>query len=80
MSDKSNWPKWVRDDGSVVSCTEKVKVMTENFDELKQIAQDALEDGLLMEVSEAQMRKALHQLVDELINPYPSNKANNENE
>jgi hypothetical protein len=69
-SEKSTWPKWVRDDNSVVSCTEKVKVMTENFDELKQIAQDALEDGLLMEVSETQMRKALHQLVDDLINPY----------
>jgi hypothetical protein len=69
-SEKSVWPKWVRDDESVVSCTEKVKVMTENFDELKQIAQDALEDGLLMEVSETQMRKALHQLVDDLINPY----------
>ena len=69
-SEKSSWPKWVRDDESVVSCTEKVKVMTENFDELKQIAQDALEDGLLMEVSETQMRKALHQLVDDLINPY----------
>ena len=68
--DKSPWPKWLRDDGSVVSCTEKVKVMTENFDELKQIAQDALEDGLLMEVSEAQMREALHKLVDQLINPY----------
>ena len=68
MSNK--WPKWVRDDQSVVSCTEKVKVMTENFDEIKQIAQDALEDGLLMEVSEQQMRDALHQLVDSLVNPY----------
>jgi hypothetical protein len=68
MSEK--WPKWVRDDGSVVSCTEKVKVMTENFDEIKQIAQDALEDGLLMEVSEEQMRVALHALVDQLMNPY----------
>jgi hypothetical protein len=66
----NEWPKWVRDDGSVVSCTEKVKVMSENFDELKQIAQDALEDGLLMEVSEEQMRKALHELVDTLVNPY----------
>lgn len=66
----SKWPKWVRDDHSVVSCTEKVKVMTENFDEIKQIAQDALEDGLLMEVSEQQMREALHKLVDSLVNPY----------
>lgn len=68
--DKTTWPKWLRDDQSVVSCTEKVKVMTENFDEIKQIAQDALEDGLLMEVSEQQMRDALHQLVDSLVNPY----------
>ena len=75
-TDKSNWPKWVRDDNSVVSCTEKVKVMTENFDELKQMAQDALEDGLLMEVSEAQMREALHALVDDLINPYQPNDSN----
>jgi hypothetical protein len=66
----NEWPKWLRDDSSVVSCTEKVKVMTENFDEIKQIAQDAFEDGLLMEVSEAQMREALHALVDSLINPY----------
>lgn len=69
-TNKPTWPKWVRDDQSVVSCTEKVKVMTENFDEIKQIAQDALEDGLLMEVSEQQMRDALHQLVDSLVNPY----------
>ncbi|CAN1542537.1 hypothetical protein MCEKH45_01857 [Methylophilaceae bacterium] len=66
----TTWPKWFRDDHSVVSCTEKVKVMNENFDELKQIAQDALEDGLLMEVSESQMREALHQLIESLINPY----------
>ena len=68
--DNQAWPKWVRDDQSVVSCTEKVKVMTETFDEIKQIAQDALEDGLLMEVSEQQMRDALHALVDSLVNPY----------
>ena len=67
---KITWPKWLRDDHSVVSCTEKVKVMNENFDELKQIAQDVLEDGLLMEVSESQMREALHQLVESLVNPY----------
>jgi hypothetical protein len=67
---KSTWPKWLRDDDSIVACTEKIKVMNENFDEIKQIAQDALEDGLLMEVSETQMRSALHKLIDDLINPY----------
>ena len=63
-------PIWVRDDASIVACTEKIKVMRENFDEIRQIAQDALEDGLLMEVSEAQMREALHLLIDMLVNPY----------
>jgi hypothetical protein len=66
-------PTWVRDDASIVACTEKIKVMKENFEEIRQIAQDALEDGLLMEVSEAQMREALHQLVDTLVNPYQKN-------
>ena len=63
-------PIWLREDGSIVSCVEKVKVMRENFEEIQQIAQDALEDGLLLEVSEAQMREALHKLVDNLVNPY----------
>ncbi|NOU25316.1 MAG: hypothetical protein HOO90_07245 [Methylotenera sp.] len=70
---KAAWPKWLRDDKTVVSCTEKVKVMAENFDEIRQITQDAFEDGLLMEVSEAQMREALHHLVDALVNPYKKN-------
>jgi len=42
--------------------------MNENFDELKQLAQDAFEDGLLMEVSDQQMRDALHQMIDDLKN------------
>ena len=69
MTNKTkNWQKWVKNDQSVVSCTEKIKVMTENFDELKQLAQDAFEDGILMEVSDQQMRDVLHQMVDDLKN------------
>ena len=67
-------PTCVRDDQSVVSCTEKIKVMTENFDEIKEITQDAFEDGLLMEVSDEQMRQALHQMVDELHNTLKKSK------
>lgn len=67
---KNKWPTWVRDDKSVVSCSEKIKVMRENFDELKQLSQDAIEDGLLMEVSENQIKSALHQMIDDLVNPY----------
>ncbi|MFQ3368339.1 MAG: hypothetical protein ACI8WO_000434 [Methylophilaceae bacterium] len=65
----NNWPVWIREDNSIVSCTEKIKVMKENFDELKQLAQDAFEDGLLMEVSDDQLKKTLHKLVDELHSP-----------
>jgi hypothetical protein len=67
---KKPLPTWVRDDKSIVACTEKIKVMQENFDEIAQMLQDAFEDGLLMEVNESQMREALLTLVDELKNPY----------
>lgn len=67
---KLTFPIWLRDDKSIVACTEKIRVMKENFDEIQQITQDAFEDGLLMEVSEQQMREALHALVDHLVNPY----------
>jgi DNA-binding transcriptional regulator YhcF (GntR family) len=67
---KKPLPTWVRDDKSIVACTEKIKVMQENFEEIAQLMQDAIEDGLLMEVSETQMREALQTLVNELKNPY----------
>jgi hypothetical protein len=70
MNKKDNhWPIWMRDDNSIVSCTEKIKVMKENFDELKQLAQDAFEDGLIMEVSEEQLKKTLQKLINDLNNP-----------
>jgi glycine cleavage system regulatory protein len=67
---KKPLPTWVRDDNSIVACTEKIKVMTDNFDEIEQMLQDAFEDGLLMEVSETQMRETLNALVKALKNPY----------
>lgn len=67
---KSGQIVWLRPDGSIVACTEKIKVLGENLDELRQIAQDALEDAILMEVDEVQIREVLRQLIDDLINPY----------
>ncbi|UOO77452.1 hypothetical protein LVJ85_02885 [Neisseria sp. Dent CA1/247] len=63
-------PKWYSDNGEIVSCTEKIKVMTENMTELYQAAQDAFEDALLMGCGEAQLREYLHRLVDGVENPY----------
>ena len=71
---KKPLPTWVRDDKTIVACTEKIKVMQENFDEIQQLMQDAFEDGVLMEVSEAQMRETLLIIVDSLVNPYVAKK------
>jgi hypothetical protein len=68
---RSAAPVWRQPDGTPVSCLEKIKVLNQNYAELRQIAQDALEDALLMGCSEQQVRDALHALVDELSNPYP---------
>ena len=62
-------PKWFSDDGSPVSCTEKIKVMNQNMTELYQAAQDAFEDALLMGCSEAQLRDYLQQLIAGVENP-----------
>ena len=76
MRNKSKkWPTWYRDDKTTVSCTEKIKVMAENFDEIQQITQDAFEDGLLMEVSDEQMRETLHKMVDDLNNNLKNKKS-----
>lgn len=57
-------PLWLADDGTPLSCTEKIKVLNENFDELRQQLRDALEDGVLMGCSEEQLRLVLRELVD----------------
>lgn len=67
-------PKWHDDDGAVVSCTEKVKVMQENMSELFQTAQDAFEDALLMGCSETQVRDYLQQLIEGVDNPYKKHR------
>lgn len=63
-------PVWQDDEGNPLACVEKIKVLNENFAELRQMAQDALEDAVLMGCSEMQLRRALHAMVDSLANPY----------
>ncbi|MBI5923155.1 MAG: hypothetical protein HY847_16090 [Betaproteobacteria bacterium] len=63
---KSAGQVWKNVDGNPISCLEKIKVLNQNFEELRQIAQDALDDALLMQCSEEQIRQALHQMIDEL--------------
>jgi hypothetical protein len=61
---------WKRPDGSIVACTEKIKVLRENLEELRQMAQDAFEDALLMECEEGQIRAVFQDVITGLENPY----------
>lgn len=63
-------PIWLDPQGKPVSCTEKIKVLNENLLELQQMAQDALEDAILMGCDEQQVRAVLAELVQRLHNPY----------
>lgn len=64
------FPAWRQPDGKPVSCVEKIKVLNENLTEIQQMAQDALEDAILMGCDEGQVREVLRDLVDSLDNPY----------
>lgn len=61
---------WRTPEGGVVACVEKLKVMGQNLTELRQTAQDALEDAVLMGCNEDQIRDVLHAIVASLENPY----------
>ena len=63
-------PVWKDPQGGTVACVEKIKVMNENLEELQQMAQDALEDAILMGCDEHQVRDFLVRLMQSLHNPY----------
>ena len=61
---------WRQPDGTPIACQEKLKILNENLFELRQVAQDALEDALLMGCDETQVRDVLRALIDSLSNPF----------
>jgi len=61
---------WRTPEGEPVSCVEKIKVLNENLAELRALAQDALEDAVLIGVDERQLREVLAGIVTGLVNPY----------
>ena len=69
-ANKLELPVWRQPDGQPVSCVDKIKVLNENLEELQQMAQDALEDAILMGADETQIRDVLQRLVGSLDNPY----------
>jgi ferric-dicitrate binding protein FerR (iron transport regulator) len=67
---QTEFPRWLTADGEPVSCVEKIKVLNENLAELRGLAQDALEDAVLMGCDERQVRAVLAEIVAGLVNPY----------
>ena len=62
----SHWPGL---DGNAVGCREKLKMLTENYQEVAQVLQDAFEDAVLMGVEETAMRAILADVVAALQSP-----------
>jgi len=61
---------WLGPDGEPVSCVVKLKLLQENLEELHEMAQEALEDAVVMGCDEAQARKVLSDLVVSLEKPF----------
>ena len=66
----ADFPIWRTPEGEPVSCVEKIKVLNENLSELRDLAQDALEDAVLVGCDEAQLREVLAGIIAGLVNPY----------
>ena len=62
--------KWLRSDGSVVACTEKVKVLEENWEEIRSLLQESLDDAVLMGCSEERVKAEFIRLVNAISSQY----------
>ncbi len=60
---------WPGQDGTPISCREKLKVLAENHAEAAQMLADMLEDAVIMGVDEAGMRRIIVELVAALPSP-----------
>jgi hypothetical protein len=70
MSETNDFPTWLTPEGEPVSCVEKIKVLNENLAELRELAQEALEDAVLLGCDERQLREVLANIIAGLVNPY----------
>jgi hypothetical protein len=64
--------RWKSPDGETIACTEKLKVLRENLDEIRTMCQDALDDAVLMGCDEGQFRAAVLEVVAALKSAYAS--------
>ncbi len=70
MAKKLDLPTWRTPAGEPLSCLEKIKVLNENLEEIRALAQEALEDAVLMGADERQFRLVLQSIAEFIENPY----------
>lgn len=58
--------RWVRPDGTTLACTEKLKILQENWQEIQAVIQDALDDAILMGCTVAQVKQEYKRMIDEM--------------
>ena len=61
---------WHQPDGTPLSCEEKILVLNDNLEVIRQECQDALEDAVLMGCDEKQVREVFEQIVKSVKNPF----------
>lgn len=61
---------WRSPEGEIVSCAEKVKVLGENLEEIRQVCQDALDDAVLMGCDDKQVREVFTAMIASLKSDY----------
>lgn len=62
--------KWHDATGAPLTCHEKLKVLQESLSDLQTLAEDVLEEALILQVDEAQIRQVMTKLMEQLKNPY----------
>ena len=61
---------WHSNEGDKISCLEKIKVMEQNLDEIKVLLQDVIDDGVLMGISEQQIKEEMIKLIKTIKTDY----------
>lgn len=64
--------RWHSPTGEPIACAEKLKVLRQNLDEIRQICQDALDDAVLMGCDEGQFQRVVLELIATLESAYSS--------
>jgi hypothetical protein len=70
LSISAEFPVWRTPEGEPVSGVEKIKVLNENLAELRDLAQEAFEDAVLMGCDEEQVREVRAGIVAGIVNAY----------